>query len=130
VTRSYDQIAKAFRERRHIVRGTTVCLGDEVVLGNGSVVARRDDRGVVWVGLDGNTNPLARTQLNAICHALGFAMGFFQWKGDQYFGSHDDDNPRAWHGSCRVIDPHDTFALAGPLGMLAIAAERNQQSLQ
>lgn len=117
---SHD-IALAFKQRRHIARGNRVCLGDVVCLADGSIIARRDlDTGLVWVTMAGLTDRVVREQLNAICQALGFTLGFFQWRGAQFFGAYDLDNHRMWHNACRAIDPTDEFPLCGPLGMLAL----------
>lgn len=115
-------IAVAFRDGVPCTRARTKTDGQSVWLHGNRIAWRDENDGTIWLCLRGWATMLTRERLNAICQAFAMPVGFYQWKGETYFGGHDRDCNTSWHAGARVIDPNEHIALAGPLGMLAINA--------
>lgn len=104
------EIARAFREgRRRAIKATT-CTGSAVYL-HDHRIAWCDEAGTIWLSLCGWGSQTTRERLNAICEAFGFAAGFCQRGGVQYYNG-------------MAISVHDRVPLCGPLTLLALRAGR------
>lgn len=112
MTQPCTQIAEAFRERRAITRGTLVCTGD-LICCDAHDLMWYDAQGAVWV----QAVIYRRDTINDLAQCLGLERPFSYIGGELRFRG----------DACQ---PWRSYQLCGPLGMLAIAAERNQQSLQ
>lgn len=77
------KIAEAFVQRQKASAARTMTDGQSVFL-HGNQIAKRDERGAVWVTLAGWPTVTTRERLNAICRTLGSPWGFVQRKHEQF----------------------------------------------
>ena len=133
-TQTARSIALAFRDgRTRTIKSTQtsrdgwlqdrhgVWGGAPYVALHGHIVAYQDRDGVVMLSLAGYPTRTTRDRLNAILEAYGSPNRFWQHRWTQYYGA---------VGSPRVewlpVENRDWVPLAGPLGMLALAASRRK----
>jgi hypothetical protein len=121
-TRERQRAAEAFREDKSIPLARTAVITCHYSQKSslfllGSLIAYKDDTGVVWMSLAGYPTRTTRDRLNAVCEAYGVPQRFYQWKHRQFYGT-------GTHADDIEIGPSEWIPMAGELGMQAILAER------
>jgi hypothetical protein len=112
MTQTGKKIALAFVEGRSLtIKRTSVYANPSELWLHGSLIARTDAQGLVWMTLAGWPTSTTRDRLNALCDAYGVPSRFTQCKFEQFYGG-------------LPINSHEWVPMAGPLAMQALLAER------